>query len=313
MEKVYLKEAIRGESLVGPTPMRNVISGNNYGVDLRGAGTQVQGNYIGTDITGTFAIGNGWGVYIADLAQDNTIGGLTNIPGTGAGNLISGNGHGIAIESGIIGGTSGNTVEGNLIGTDRTGLAALPNVNGVIIADYASNNTIGGTTPGSANVISDNTANGVDIEGNFETPVGTTEDPTDNLVQGNYIGTDMTGTVDLANGTGVVIETGASSNTIGGTASGAANTIACNTGDGVAVTGTSSTGNLISGNSIFDNGNLGIDLLYGANAGNTGEPAPVLMSASIAGGLFTVTGSVPGKGGDTLTLESFQQPIRGER
>ena len=289
---------------------RNVISGNSFaGVDLRGAGTQVQGNYIGTDITGTFAIANGRGVYIADEAQDNTIGGLTSTPGTGAGNLISGNGYGVDIESGY--GTSDNTVEGNLIGTDRTGLAALPNVlSGVTIGYLASDNTIGGTTPGSANVISDNTGDGVTIMGGT-LPGGTEATPTDNLVQGNYIGTAADGVAALPNsGDGILVESGASNNIIGGTASGAANTIADNTGDGVAVTGSTSTGNLISGNSIFDNGNLGIDLLYnlGANAGNTGEPAPVLMSASIAGGLFTVTGSVPGKGGDTLTLEFFSNP-----
>ena len=62
---------------------RNVISGNNYGVDLRGAGTQVQGNFIGTDITGTLGLANAVGVYLGDLAQDNTIGGITSTPGTG--------------------------------------------------------------------------------------------------------------------------------------------------------------------------------------------------------------------------------------
>ena len=133
--------------------------------------------------------------------------------------------------------------------------------------------------------------------------------PTDNLVQGNFIGTAAGGVAAMPNGgDGILVENGASNNSIGGATSGAANTIADNTGDGVAVTGNTSTGNLVSGNSIFDNGILGIDLLYGSSSGNTGEPAPVLMSASIAGGVFTVTGCVPGKGGDTLTLEFFSNP-----
>ncbi len=260
---------------------RNVISGNNFaGVDLRGTGTQVQGNFIGTDITGTFAVANGRGVYIADLAQDNTIGGLTTIPGTGPGNLISGNGYGVVIVSGfMVGGTLDNTVEGNLIGTDRTGLAALPNVNGISIEDYASSNTIGGTTPGSANVISDNTGDGVDIEGNFEISGTTTADPTDNLVQGNFIGTDMTGTVDLANGTGVVIESGASSNTIGGTTAASRNIISGNVQNGITISDSGTTGNLVQGNFIgtditgkvdLANGGDGILIESGASSNSIG-------------------------------------------
>ena len=43
----------------GLTPgARNVIPGNSDGVFIRGAGSKVQGNYIGTDITGTLALGN---------------------------------------------------------------------------------------------------------------------------------------------------------------------------------------------------------------------------------------------------------------
>jgi len=359
---------------------RNVISGNRIGVDLRSAGTQVQGNYIGTDITGTSAIDNGIGVYIADEAQDNTIGGLTNIPGTGAGNLISGNAYGIIIESGIVG-TSDNAVEGNLIGTDPTGLAALPNDYGVAIRYLASDNTIGGTTPGSANVISDNTVDGVTITGGT-LPGGAEATPTDNLVQGNYIGTDMTGTVDLANGSWVVIENGASSNTIGGTTaasrniisgnvqngvtisdsgttgnmvqgnligtaaggvaalhnggdgillgsgassnsiggttSGAANTIAYNTGIGVAVTGNTSTGNSIRGNSIHDNGALGIDLgADGVTLNTPGGPHtgpndlqnyPVLSAAS-TGPTPNILGTLNSTPKTTFVIDVYANPV----
>ena len=73
----------------------NLISGNtNYGVWLNGASATddtIEGNLIGTDVTGTMAVANGNGVELDAGASSNTIGGLTATPGTGPGNLISGN------------------------------------------------------------------------------------------------------------------------------------------------------------------------------------------------------------------------------
>src|SRR5262249_4147667 len=71
------------------------------------------------------------------------------------------------------------------IGTDKTGSVALSNDNaGVAIAQGANNNTIGGTSDGARNVISGNATDGVQITDNGST---------DNLVEGNYIGTDANG------------------------------------------------------------------------------------------------------------------------
>ena len=102
----------------------------------------------------------------------------------------------------------------------------------------ASHNTIGGTTPGSGNLISGNT-NGVEIDG-----------ASGNLVQGNLIGTDTTGRLAMGNtGAGVLIENGSSSNTIGGPVGGARNVISGNA-EGVAITGATTTGNVVAGNLI---------------------------------------------------------------
>ncbi|MDQ3812915.1 MAG: CSLREA domain-containing protein, partial [Armatimonadota bacterium] len=119
---------------------RNVLSNNNnsgvYFNAAPGAGNTISGNYIGTDAAGTAARGNGYyGVYL-EGADNSTIGGTAS----GAGNLISGNTHGININSGA----TGNLVQGNKIGTNAAGTAALGNQYGVVM-DGAPNNTIGGT------------------------------------------------------------------------------------------------------------------------------------------------------------------------
>src|SRR5262249_29422244 len=119
------------------------------------------------------------------------------------------------------------------------------------------NNTIGGTSAGARNVISGNALDGIVISDS-----GTTG----NVVQGNYIGTDITGAVALANANdGVLIQAGASNNSIGGgplhsSPASSGNAIKFNKGTGVAVLDTASTGNSIRGNSISANAALGIDL-----------------------------------------------------
>src|SRR4029077_3967390 len=87
----------RGNRIGGTTTAdRNIISGNSsYGVDVTGSGTMgnlVEGNYIGTNAAGDSALGNTiYGLLINGGASGNTIGGATSVPGTGAGNVISGN------------------------------------------------------------------------------------------------------------------------------------------------------------------------------------------------------------------------------
>jgi CSLREA domain-containing protein len=229
-----------GNTIGGTTAAaRNLISGNTvWGVSIFGfgpsaSGNVVVGNYIGTDITGLAGLGNGQGVTIGAFA--NTIGGTA---GEATRNLISGNAKdGVFLQASAV----GNVVEGNFIGTDKTGAAILPNMlNGVDIAG-ASSNTIGGTAPGTANVISGNFKSGVLIAG------GTAKM---NLVQGNFIGVDLTGAARLGNGDdGIDLVNGATANTIGG-GTGAGNVISGNGKDGVFLGDAGTSMNLVQGNFI---------------------------------------------------------------
>ncbi|MBC8233929.1 hypothetical protein H8E77_30645, partial [bacterium] len=267
---------------------RNVVSGNDRsGVLIIQPGTDnnvVIGNYIGIDVTGTAALGNGWeGVIIWDGPQGNTIGGTTS----GERNIISGNSStGVRIAQP---GTDNNVVIGNYIGIVVTGTAALGNTHGgVDIYGGAQSNTIGGTTAGERNIISGNSNHGVLMWGS-----GTNG----NVVSGNYIGTDVNGTADLGNAScGVSIWDGPQSNTIGGTR----NTIAFNGGNGVEVNGEETDFNKISQNSMHDNVGMGIDLV---NGGNDEIAPPNITSNSLADDILTVSGD---SAGADATVEIFK-------
>jgi hypothetical protein len=229
-----------GEGLfVSATGSGTVIRGlviNRFGfngIRILANDCRVKACYIGTDKTGTVGLGNGNGIMIREGAQGNLIGGTV----VDARNVISGNNHGIVLSDS---GTSFNDVLGNRIGTDRTGTLDLGNVNnGVYITAEASNNSIGSALAGARNVISGNDGNGVQILNNLTNG---------NRVQGNYIGTDKTGAVDLGNTWhGVVIGDLASGNVIGGAAAGAGNVISGNDHSGVVITGTWTGGNRVRG------------------------------------------------------------------
>jgi titin len=267
---------------------RNLISGQGgTGVAIETSnGNVIEGNYIGTDAGGSASIANSWGIQLFQ-ANNNTIGGTT----AGARNVISGNGsEAIRVNSSV----NGNTIEGNYIGTDATGMSAVPNGVGVDFYGSSTNNIIGGAVAGARNIIS---ANGGDGVGLFNP--GTSA----NIVEGNYIGTDKTGSGPLPNtGPGVDIITGATNNLIGGPAPSTANLIANNT-TGVAVDGSTTLGNTIIGNSIFDSSSkVGITLTSG---GNNSEPAPAITSIFISGGNTTIAGVVTA---GTHRIEVFQNP-----
>ena len=107
----------------------------------------VQGNFIGTDVTGTLPLGN-TGVGVENDGIANSIGGDTEA----ARNIIAANNRGISLGNGFE-----NRVQGNFIGTDRTGTVALPNPNSGMSINAGSNNVIGGlsTTPGGTSWKSD--------------------------------------------------------------------------------------------------------------------------------------------------------------
>jgi titin len=225
----------------------NVISGNGFaGVFILLANSNViAGDKIGTDATGEVALGNSSAGVEIDTSSGNTIGGT----GAGEADVISGNqvwSHGVSISGG-----DDNVVVGDKIGTDATGAVALGNYVGVEI-DSSSGNTIGGTGGGAADVISGNRL-GVELGG-----------ASNNLVEGDFIGTDATGTKALGNlvvGVEVDANGGPSTdNTIGGTSAIAGNLITDNGGPGVTVTGDGSVGNQITLNRIFGNAGQAIDL-----------------------------------------------------
>ena len=91
------------------------------------------------------------------------------------------------------------------------------------------------------------------ISGNTTYGVGISDTGTSgNLVEGDYIGTDLTGKVAIANDTGVEIRSGANANSIGGTTSGAGNLISGNTEVGVDISGRGSLGNETSSDNVVE-------------------------------------------------------------
>jgi Domain of unknown function (DUF4347)/Bacterial pre-peptidase C-terminal domain len=285
---------------------RNIISGNDRsGIYIQGSGatgTQIQGNYLGTNVTGNGSLGNSSSGVEIENAPNNTIGGTI----AGARNLISGN-----ILAGVrISGTgaTNNLVQGNYIGTDITGTLDIgSNFEGILIA-YAPNNIIGGTTAEARNIISGNNRYGVWINGN--TSIG-------NQVIGNYIGTKIDGISSLGNSShGVLVDFGATNNVIGGTLNGAGNAIAFNGGDGVYVNDNASLRNRILANSIFSNADLGIDLFANglttndSGDGDTGannlQNFPEFSTLTKSGSNLNITYKVP----STTTNSAY--PIRVE-
>src|SRR5204863_5640222 len=122
-----------------------------------------QGNFIGTDVSGTLPRGNRFGVKLE--GSRNLIGGS----GTAEGNLISGNEAGVVLQGTSV---SSNVVAGNLIGTDVTGTIPLGNTNYAVAIIYGgpSGNIIGGTAPGAGNVITGtSTPGGVGVAIDFGT------------------------------------------------------------------------------------------------------------------------------------------------
>lgn len=141
-----------------------------------------------------------------------------------------------------------------------------------------------------------------------------------NVVEGNYIGTDATGAAPLGNGGfgGIFVWHGATNTFIGGTATGAGNTIAFNLADGVKVMN-SSTGNAIEENSIQANTGLGINLVggsedaFGVTANHTGflpgsndlQNYPLLTVVSRSSGSTTIEGTLSSTPNSTFRLEFF--------
>ena len=246
-----------GNSVGGLTPAaRNIVLA---GVSLSGNAHVVQGNYLGTDVTGIRLLGPGGHITVFNGSSGHLIGGAE----VGAGNILTG----IRVSG------SNVTVQGNYIGVDATGTRALGSCMGIIL-ESGSNNVIGGTTPAARNIISGCGAGGASVLLRGST--------TNNRIQGNYIGTDVTGTFAIPNGRdGIAIGEcfggGPSSNIIGGSEPGAGNLISGNEESGIVVCGSY---NLVQGNKIgtditgsraLPNRRIGISIGHFQASGVTGN------------------------------------------
>lgn len=213
---------------------------NNFGsaaINLSfGGGNVVTGNYLGVRPNGTTAAPNREGVRICS-SSNNRVGGTT----TAERNVISGNS-----DDGInlcqlpgFGAASGNVIQGNYIGVNASGNAALGNSDDGIKIEGAVNTQIGGTTSGARNLISGNGSAGIRIVGAASTG---------QVIQGNYIGTNFNADAALGNGVaGIVLSDSTTGNLIGGTTDSARNIISGNA-NGVSIQNAS--GNTIQRNYI---------------------------------------------------------------
>ncbi|HEY6563003.1 MAG TPA: right-handed parallel beta-helix repeat-containing protein, partial [Pirellulaceae bacterium] len=307
MGALDLGNSDHGVSMIGGTgnviggglaATRNLISGNaGSGVRAFSAPTtMITGNFIGTDRGGDQGLGNsGPGVQLSDA------------PGSNVGsageqrNVISGNG-----ADGVFVFLSDNvSVTNNLVGTDLSGAAALPNRNGVVV-DTSNDVTVIGNL----------------VSGNLQAGIQTLfSDAT--TIQGNRVGTDVNGIGPLGNGAqGIFLNEGSTSATVGGTLPGTGNTVAFNAGAGVAVLSgaINSQDNRILRNSTFSNGGLGIDLGdNGPTANDAGDPdddenllqntpvaaGPALLNAGMIRVDLSVD-SLPANATYPLRLEIFQ-------
>lgn len=260
---------------------RNTISGNSgWGVMLLGGShhNEVSGNYIGPDSTGNSGPGNhSGGVALLSGSSDNLIGG----PELSTGNLISANsGPGVKLNGA---GVSGNQIDGNTIGPTASGMMYLGNGgDGILITDGSHDNLIGGSSSESGNLISDNGGNGIRLSGG---------NVSGNLITANWIGLSLDGYGALGNGwiegDGILIDSGASANTIGGSESTLRNVIAANYRFGVHLDGNGARENIIMGNYIG---------LNATGTSSSGNAVGVCISGgaqnNIVGGLTSASGNV---------------------
>ncbi len=225
----------------------------------------------------------------------------------------------------VSGGASGVKIEGNFIGTDPSGTQDLPgNAAGVKIGLGTSANTVGGSTPAARNLISANNSHGVHLLSD------TSE------ILGNLIGTKKDGISALGNGFSGVLLGDANApatpssfdgNKIGGNIASSANTIAFNGSDGVTIRDnpppmeSGNTANSVLRNSIFSNGDLGIDLGdSGPTANDAGDAdsgpnelqnKPALASAKNSATATTIRGALRSEPGQTYVVRFFRN-LSGE-
>ncbi|MCS7089546.1 MAG: hypothetical protein NZM03_02305 [Limisphaera sp.] len=305
-----------GNQIGAPQPNAgNLISANLengiFLVERSASNNVIAGNIIGLDASGNVPMGNQVAGIGLTNAPDNQIGGVN----PGAGNLISGN-----ADSGIylIGPwATRNRIEGNFIGTDRTGRLARGNGRDGITGYDAPTNTVGGNVPGARNLISGNAWNGLYLTGPHTRGW---------VIQGNWIGIQSDGWSPLGNFYhNLEFLTNSSHHLIGGIDPEAANRIAWARGngwDGIRIRA-GSTNVTILGNAIFSNGGaaptgLGIDLgndgvtpndACDADTGaNLQQNFPVLTQAVASATALIVKGWIDARPNHSYTLWFYGNP-----
>jgi titin len=273
-----------GNRIGGPTSSEaNLISSNGIaGVFLTGLGAtdnRIQGNFIGTDVSGRNVLGNGAnGAHVVG-APGNWIGGTI----AGSGNLISGNRQSGIYLSGV--GATNNHILRNFIGTAVEGTNALPNAWDGITVVGSPANWIG--APGAGNLVSGNRFGGITLSGATATTT---------VVQGNYVGTDLTGRRSVGNTQSGITLVGVSGSVVGGSAVGEGNLVSGNGESGIRLT-TNSTGNRVLGNKVgtdvagtnaVPNTLHGISIGHSSNnvIGGTGSGAGNLVSGNRQNGIY---------------------------
>jgi CSLREA domain-containing protein len=282
-----------------------VISGlaitrwSGSGIHIEAAFVHLFGNYIGIDPSGTQARPNTLGVKIL-TGGDNEIGGVEPFDR----NVISGN-----TTAGIYVASGSNRIEGNYIGTNAAGTAAVGNGTGIDL-QQALATTVGGQDAGQGNLISGNLGDGARVVGGQF-----------NRLFGNRIGVASDGTSPLGNGGHGVLFSGDVHDSQVGTAwiygqpNPRKNDIGYNGGAGIRLSGgAAAIKNIFSGNSLVGNGGLGIDI--GPAGVTTNDPGdgddgpnrlqnfPTLLSAATGGQYMTVTGTLDSQPG-TYQIEFY--------
>ena len=195
----------------------------------------IQGNLIGTDVSGSVAVGN----RLSGIVVVNATGTLIGTDGDGSddaseSNVISANNYGIQFSS-----ANENVISGNLIGTDVSGSQSLGNLFAGLYFSSSNDNQIGGLLGSTGNLISGNVSDGISLTQSSQ-----------NTITGNLIGTTRGGLASLGEqDRGIFVSQGVG-NIIGGLTADQRNVISGHEIHGVEITGFNGQFNQVIGNYI---------------------------------------------------------------
>jgi len=288
------------------TVIRGLItSGTGDTIVVNADNVKIQGNFIGTNATGTARASiSGFGVRHI-VGNNLTLGG----PTAADRNVLAGGGQGGAI-IGFSPVSTGHLIQGNFIGTDFTGTIALGGITNPVGLSNVNNAQV------LNNLISGNPGGGLDtlnVTPNFGM-----------IIRGNLIGTQANGTSPLPNGNFGGINLNISNASVGGVGAGEPNVIAFNNGAGIWVR-LNQNSNPIIQNSIYSNTVTGITLMQSSPGiplpndvldadtvpGNRGQNYPVLNVPVIAAGSATITGTLSSQPSKNYRIEFFANAVCG--